>query len=277
MKLFKEVLLTVVGMASATLGLEGFLLPNGFIDGGITGLSMLVSQVFELNLAVVLIIINTPFLILGLLKVGKRFFGYTVFGILGLSIMVYFVHLPTLTDDKLLSAVFGGLFLGGGIGFAIRGSSVLDGTEIFALLLYRRVGVKVGDVLLVLNVVLFLSSIFILGLESVLYSILTYISATKTIDFIIYGVEAYHGAYIVSARSAEVRGAILKQMDRGVTVLRGEGGFMKAERDVLLCVVTRLETSTLKKLVAEIDPHAFIIFQHVSEVVGGRVKKILNH
>ncbi|HEY2865784.1 MAG TPA: YitT family protein [Pyrinomonadaceae bacterium] len=279
----KNIALIVAGIFSAAMGLKGFLLSSRFIDGGVTGISMLVADVFGLPLSVLIFIINIPFIVIGYRQIGSRFAIKTGLAIFGLGLCLYFVKFPDVTPDRLLTAVFGGFFIGGGIGLAIRGGAVLDGTEIAALLVSRNSHLlRVGDVILILNVFIFLAAAFLLSVESALYSILTYIAASKTIDFLIHGVEEYTAIMIVSPRSDEIREAIVNRLGRGVTILRGSGGVGSTgstERDVavLYCVVTRLEIGSITDAAVSIDPTAFITTHSLSNVHGGLIKRPLLH
>jgi uncharacterized membrane-anchored protein YitT (DUF2179 family) len=279
----KNIFLIVLGIFSAAMGLKGFLLSSRFIDGGVTGVSMLLSDVLGFPLAILIFFINIPFIALGYRQIGKTFALKSALAILGLSICLAFVKFPDVTPDKLLTAVFGGFFIGAGIGLAIRGGAVLDGTEIAALLVSRQSHLlRVGDVILILNIFIFLAAAFFLGVESALYSILTYIAASKTIDFILHGIEEYTAITIVSLKSDEIKEAITHRLHRGVTVYRGSGGLgstgeINADRDILYCVVTRLEIGNIKNVVKEIDPAAFVTTHSLSEVDGGLIKKPALH
>src|SRR6266481_7825903 len=226
-KIIKEVLsgtLVVLGIFSAGFGLKGFLLPIHFIDGGVTGVSMLLSTVFGFPLSVLLLLINIPFIALAYRQIGTKFAIKSTLAIAGLSLCLAFVHFPDVTPDRLLTAVFGGFFIGAGIGLAIRGGAVLDGTEIAALLISKGSHLlKVGDVILLLNIVIFSAAAFTLGIESALYSILTYFAASKTIDFLIHGLEEYQAITIISGESEAIRQAIIRDLGRGVTIYKGRG------------------------------------------------------
>jgi len=263
----------LAGILAAGLGVKGFLVPNHFIDGGVTGVSMLVSLVGSLSLPLMIAAINVPFLIVGFLHINRLFSIKSALAIAGVSLCLAFIPYPVLTHDNLLAAVFGGFFLGAGIGLAIRGGAVLDGTEIMALILSRKTGATVGQVILVFNVVIFGCAIIVLGLEPALYSMLTYFAASKTVDFIIHGIEQYNGVIIISAKSDDIRHAVIENLGRGVTVLRGYGGFTGAEQNILFCVVTRLEIFRLKKIIHETDPAAFIVIHQITDLSGGMVKK----
>jgi len=275
--------LIVGGIFSAAFGLKGFLLSSRFIDGGVTGVSMLLSDIFHAPLSILILVINLPFVAIGYRQIGRAFAIKSVLSIAGLSLVLAFVNFPDVTPDKLLTAVFGGFFIGAGIGMAIRGGAVLDGTEIAALLVSRTSNLlNVGDVILILNIFIFLTAAFFLGVDSALYSILTYAAASKTIDFLLHGIEEYRGVTIVSVKSQEVRDAIINQLHRGVTVYKGTGGVgstgrTEEEREILYCVVTRLEISRIKNAVTEIDPSAFIAVHALSDVHGGLVKKPIFH
>ncbi|MFN6965063.1 MAG: YitT family protein [Pyrinomonadaceae bacterium] len=276
---WKNVLLILVGILSAGMGLKGFLLSSRFIDGGVTGVSMLFAEVLGWPLPVLIFVFNVPFVAIGYRQIGRRFAIKSSAAILGLALCLYLVDYPDVTPDKLLTAVFGGLFIGGGIGLAIRGGAVLDGTEIAALLVSRKSHLlKVGDVILILNVFIFLAAAFFLSVESAMYSILTYVAASKTIHFLLHGVEEYTAITIISPRNDEIKSAIVDGLQRGVTVIHGQGGrgstgTVDADLPILYCVVTRLEIGNIKDTAHRIDPNAFITTHALSDVEGGLIKK----
>ncbi|QKJ28733.1 YitT family protein [Mucilaginibacter mali] len=277
--LFKDSFIIILGIFSAAMGLKGFLLSSHFIDGGVTGISILVADVTPIPLYLLIFVINVPFLWLGYRKLGRKFAVKSTMAIAGLSVCLALVEFPDVTHDKLLTAVFGGVFLGTGVGLSIRGGAVLDGTEIAALLVSRKAQiVKVSDVILILNVVIFGVAAFLLGIESALYSILTYLSASKMIDFILNGIEQYTGITVVSTKSEEIRIAITENLGRGVTVYQGKHGFGKDglindPRDIIFTVATRLEIPSIKGLVLDIDPKAFIVQQSIDDTTGGLLKR----
>ncbi len=271
----KNILLIVLGIFSAGLGLKGFLLSSRFIDGGVTGVSMLLSNVLGWPLAILILVINLPFIALGYRQIGRAFAIKSTLAIAGLSLVLAFVRYPDITPDKLLTAVFGGFFIGAGIGLAIRGGAVLDGTEIAALLISKSSNIlKVGDVILLLNIAIFSAAAFFLGIESALYSMLTYFAASKTIDFLIHGVEEYTAVIIMSERSEEIRQAILRDLRRGVTIYKGRGGLSDTEQDILFCVVTRLEIGRVKSTAHDIDGSAFIVVHPLADASGGVLKRL---
>jgi uncharacterized membrane-anchored protein YitT (DUF2179 family) len=271
-------LLIAVGILSAGMGIKGFLLSSHFIDGGVTGISMLLANVLGYPLAILIPLINLPFIALGYRQIGWMFALKSTLAIAGLSVCLAFVNYPDVTPDKLLTAVFGGLFIGAGIGLAIRGGAVLDGTEIAALLISKSSHVlKVGDVILILNIFIFSAAAFFLGIDSALYSVLTYIAASKTIDFLIHGIEEYNAIIIMSEKSDEIRESIVRVLSRGVTIYNGRGGMTGKPMHILYCVVTRLEIGRVKNVVNEIDGTAFIVIHPLADAAGGIIKKTALH
>jgi uncharacterized membrane-anchored protein YitT (DUF2179 family) len=239
---------------------------------------MLLADVLGWPLSILILLINLPFIALGYRQIGRAFAIKSTLAIAGLSACLAFVKYPDVTPDKLLTAVFGGFFIGAGIGLAIRGGAVLDGTEIAALLVSKSSHLlKVGDVILLLNVLIFSAAAFILGIESALYSMLTYFAASKTIDFLIHGVEEYTAIIIISDRSEEIRQRIIRDLGRGVTVYQGRGGLRDTEQDILLCVVTRLEIGRVKNVANEIDREAFMVVHALADAQGGVVKRHALH
>src|ERR1700682_536288 len=270
-----NILLIVLGVFSTGLGLTGFLLASRFIDGGVTGISMLLSNVLGVPLSILILVINLPFIALGYRQIGRAFAIQSAWAIAGLSLCLVFVKYPDVTPDKLLTAVFGGFFIGAGIGLAIRGGAVLDGTEIAALLISKSSHLlKVGDVILLLNVFIFSAAAFFLGIDPALYSMLTYFTASKTVDFLIHGVDEYTAVTIVSEKSEKIRQAIIRDLGRGVTVYRGRGGLSDSEQDILFSVVTRLEIGRVKTVAHEFDEAAFIMVHPLADVEGGVLKRV---
>lgn len=271
-------LLILLGILSAGMGIKGFLLSSHFIDGGVTGISMLTSAVTGTPLSIWIVVVNLPFIALGYRAIGRAFAVRSAIGIFGLSLVLATIPFPDVTPDRLLTAVFGGLFLGAGIGLAVRGNAVLDGTEIAALLISRRSDLlKVGDVILLFNVVLFLAAMSLLGVEQALYSILTYIAAARTLDFVIHGIEEYTAITIVSRASGEIAAQILANLGRGVTVYKGRGGLSYEDQEILYCVVTRLEIGKVMTIVRALDPGAFVTAHSLADVQGGMVKRSALH
>ena len=270
------------GVFSAALGLKGFLLPNGFIDGGVTGISLLVSQLTGISLSALIVLINIPFIVLGYYQVGRKFALKTLLTILALSGALLVVSFPPLTQDKLLIAVFGGFFLGAGMGLAMRGGGVLDGTEILALYLTRRLPASIGDIVLIINIVIFSVAAWLLSIETALYSILAYLAAARTVDFVLVGIEEYTGLTIISFHSTEIRRMITDKLHRGATVYEctqgfGTHGHQHLKVEAIFTVVTRLEVVGLTDAIHKIDPNAFVVSQSVSDMKGGLIKKRALH
>jgi uncharacterized membrane-anchored protein YitT (DUF2179 family) len=274
----RSAIFIIIGIFSAGFGLKSFLLPNAFIDGGATGISLLLTRILQFPLPIIIIAVNLPFILLGYRQIGHVFTIRTVLGIVGLAICLAIVKYPPVTNDKLLVAVFGGFFLGAGIGFAIRGGGVLDGTEVLAIFISRKTGSTIGDIILVINIIIFGSAVYILGLETALYSMLTYLSASKTVDFLIEGIEEYMGVTIISRKNEEIKQMISDKLGRGITLYKGTGGFGKKghysqDMEIVFTVVTRLEISRLRSEIEKIDDDAFVVMHSIKDTKGGMIKK----
>jgi len=277
-RFIKEILLIIAGVTSACFGLKSFLMPSHFIDGGVTGISLLLSTLTGWNLSYLIAIINIPFVILGYRQIGKGFALKTAIAIAALSLALIFLPFQPITHDKLLIAFFGGLFLGGGIGLAMRGGCVIDGTEVLALYISKNSILTVGNIILILNIIIFAFAAYFLNIETALYAILTYLSASSTIDFIVNGIEQYTGVTIISEHQEDIKGFIIKEMKRGVTIYKGEGGYgEKKDIDIIFTVVTKLEMSKLQTAIRQIDPDAFVIQQQIADLKGGVVKRHALH
>lgn len=273
----RGILFMALGILSAGFGLEGFLIPNGLIDGGVTGISLLTNKKTGISFSILIVLINAPFLLLAWRQIGRDFFIKSMVCITVLAIVVYAFPYPRVTDDKVLTAVFGGFFLGGGIGMSIRGGSVIDGTEVLAIYLSRNRNISVGDFIMMFNIVIFGAAAYFYSVEMALYSIMTYMVAAKTVDFILDGIEEFTAVTIISPHTEEIAHFIRNEMNRGLTVYTGKKGYGKrGERmatEIILTVVTRLEISRLKNEIHRIDPNAFIVMQSVNDTHGGMVKR----
>jgi len=272
----KDVVLISLGICSAAFGLESFLVPSNFIDGGVTGVSLLTTEITNVPLYILLLLINIPFVFLGYRVIGKHFAIKTALAITGLAICVATVHFPVVTQDKLLVAVFGGFFLGAGIGLTVRGGAVIDGTEVLAIFLSRKLSTTMGDIIIVINILIFSTAAYFLSIESALYSMITYLAASKTLDFVVEGIDEYTGVTIISSHHEEIRQMIINTMGRGVTVYSGKRGFGKTgekEIDIVYTVITRLELNKLNTEIEKIDPHSFIVMNSVKDTKGGMIKK----
>lgn len=271
-----ELVYLLIGIASATVGLKGFLIPNGLIDGGVTGVSMLCSHITKGELGLFIVLINIPFLFMAYHHFSREFALRAGLSMFVLAICLHLIPNFSISSDRLLDAVFGGFFLGAGIAFSIRGGGVLDGTEILALFIGKRFPTTVGDAILGFNIVFFSVSLFFLGTENVLYSILTYFSASKTVDFIMNGIESFNGVLLISKRADRLKFEIVNSLKRGVTIIKGKGGYSDDDQEILLCVLTRLEIAKMNRIVDVIDPKTFKIVFPISDAKGGYVKKLLH-
>lgn len=277
-RMVKDTLFISLGILSATFGLKGFLLPDGFLDGGAVGISLLINALTGIKLSYLIVIVNIPFILIGYTQVSRIFALKTLVGIIALALCIAFIDFPLITHDKLLISFFGGFFLGLGIGLSIRGGSVLDGTEVLAIYTSRNTALTVGDFILILNILIFSVAAYLLNIETALYAILTYLVASKIVDFVVHGIEEYTSVIIVSHKSDLIKAAIIERMGRGVTVLKGKSGYGKqghreADIDVLYTVITRLELQKLKTEVAKLDPAAFMVENSVNDIKGGMIKK----
>lgn len=273
----KDSILITAGIFSAAFGFKGFLLTNHFIDGGATGISLLIYALTKLPLYLLIITVNIPFILLAYKIMGKQFAIKTALSIAGLSICLATVSFPNVTNDNLLVAVFGGFFLGAGIGLAVRGGAVIDGTEVLAIFLSRKIGATIGDIIIFINVIIFGVAAYFLSIEIALYSMITYLSASKTLDFIVEGIEEYIGVTIISSHSEDVRKMIINTMGRGVTIYNGQRGLHKniekTEVEIIYTVLTRLELNKLNLELEKIDPNAFVVMSSVKDTKGGMIKK----
>ena len=273
----KEYIFIIIGVLSAGFGLKGFLLPSRFIDGGATGISLLLQNVTNLDLSYFLILVNLPFIFLASKIINFKFALRSVAAIALLAFVVHFVEYPIITEDKLLISVFGGFFLGLGIGMSMRGGSVIDGTEVLAIFLSRKLSLTIGDILLLINILIFSIGAYILSMETALYAILTYLAAAKTVDFVVDGVEEYVGVTIISNKHEALRIMLTEKLRRACTIYAGKGGFGKNgesyDKDIIYTVVTRLELAKLETEIDKIDRNAFIIMGVVKDLKGGMIKK----
>jgi uncharacterized membrane-anchored protein YitT (DUF2179 family) len=273
----------VLGILFIGFAMKGFLVPNHFLDGGVTGISLLMHEIFHWHLGLLLIVTNIPFIIMGSYLINKTFAYKTGLAVLGLAICLQFIQFPIITSDKLLVSMFGGFFLGVGIGLAMRGGCAIDGLEVLALYTLRRTGFTITELILAMNVVIFLSAAFYLGLETALYAMLTYYIAMRTIDYVIEGLEAYTGVTIISGKSETIKEELVLRLGRGITIYKGQRGFMKetyevsADCDIVFTVITRLEVRKLKNVVNKIDPAAFVFTHTIKEATGGILKRSVHH
>lgn len=274
----KKFLLLFIGSIIAAIGLEIFLIPNNIIDGGVVGISIMASYLTSLPLGAFIILLNLPFLYLGYIQIGKSFAYSTLFAICSLSVWVSILHpIPGLTQDLFLATVFGGIILGLGVGMIIRYGGSLDGTEIIAIILDKKTGFSVGEIIMFFNIFILGSAGLVFTWDRAMYSLVAYYIAFKVIDITIEGLDESKGVIIVSEKSEEIAESLMARLGRGVTFLQGKGGYSGEEKNVLYSVITRLEISKLKAIVYEYDPNAFVTINEVHDVMGGRFKKKAIH
>lgn len=278
LNLLRDCIFIALGIVSAGFGLKGFLLPNSFIDGGVTGISLILTELTNISFPILLVAINVPFIFVAFSTVNRQFAFRSFIAIVLLALTVYFIPFPIITHDKLLIAVFGGFFLGLGIGLAMRGGAVIDGTEVLAVYLGRKTSLTIGDVILIFNVLIFMVAAYVFSVEIALYAILTYLAASKTVDFVVSGIEEYVGVTIISEKNEEIRLAIIEKLGRGCTLYYGKKGYAKRgetlkKTDIVYTLITRLEISKLKSEIENIDKDAFIVMHSIKDVKGGMIKK----
>ncbi|ABR54723.1 protein of unknown function DUF161 [Methanococcus vannielii SB] len=272
--IFLKYILIIVGSAAAACAFGLFLVPNNLIDGGVTGISIMVSHITGLPVPVSILLLNIPFYILGYKHVGKNLIWFSVFSIICLYIFSpIFEAMPQVTSDLFLTSVFGGLLLGFGVGIIIKYGGSLDGTEITAIILNKKTSFSVGQIVMFINVFILGSSGFLFGWDRAMYSIVTCLIETKAIDLTIKGFDESKSVIIVSNNPDELACRIMEKMERGVTYLEGSGGYSKDEKKVLYIVINRLEVSKLKSIIEEVDENAFVTISGVHEVIGGKVKR----
>ena len=280
---FKDYLLALIGIFSISFALKSLLMPNHFFDGGITGIALLVHEKFHYNIALIFVIFNIPFLLLGAKLIGKSFAIKSFLAIIILGLFLLFIPYPVITHDKLIIAVFGGFFIGLGVGLGMKSGFALDGIEVLAVYTGKKVGFSMSEIILGINIIIFSVAAIFFGLEAAFYSMLTYFVASKTINYVVEGFEEFTGITIISSKSEEVKQFLVLQMSKGITVYKGERGFMKdnfdssVPTDIIFTVVTRLEVRKLKNALHQIDPGAFIFSNSVKETAGGILKKRHEH
>lgn len=279
----KSISFTILGVLFAVIGLQGFMVPNNFLDGGVTGISILVTGFANIHISVLLVVFNIPFLVVGYRKIGKTFSLQALIAILLLAAGMYFIEIPAFTTDKVLIAVFGGFFIGLGIGFVIRGGGVIDGLEVIGYYTQKKSSLTSGEIILALNCLIIIGAAFKFGIETGMYSILVYYTAMKTSDYVVDGFEEYTALTIISAECQTVKELIVQDFGKAITVYKGERGYLPGkidhvnDVDIIMTVVTRLEIHRLKEAIGEIDPKAFLYVQSIKEVKGGLIKKKSGH
>jgi uncharacterized membrane-anchored protein YitT (DUF2179 family) len=279
----KNIVLNLVGVAFITLALKGFMIPNKFLDGGIIGISILIHEITQLPFGILVLGLNLPFLFLGKRLLGNTFAMQSLITFLLIAAAMTFIHINAVTTDRLLTALFGGCLIGIGMGLCIRSGSTADGVEILALLTTRKIGLNVAEVIFAMNTLLFLAAAWYFGIATALYSIVTYFSAVKSLDYIAHGLEQYTSLNIISSKSEEIKALIVKKFGKGITVIKGERGYLpdsferKTDCDIIVTVVTRLELLRIKDEIRKLDPKAFMFIQYIKEASGGILRNRQKH
>ena len=279
-QLISEIFQIGVGVLLASIGLKMFLLPNGFLDGGATGIAILLSELFDIDISYLLLLVSIPFLVLAKFAMTTRILIKSIISIVALAIMIHFENFVAITDDKLLIAIFGGLFLGAGIGLTIKNGAVLDGSEILGVFVNERLGISIGKIILLFNIILFAATAVLLSIEVAMYSILAYLVTAKVIDLTIEGFEDYVGLMIVSDEVQEIEKALVEVIGVGMTVYKGAKGHGKrgvqTEKDIVHTVINRIDIRRTYNVIDTIDQDAFIIEFDVNNIRGGILKKYLS-
>ena len=280
---FSSIAFTIGGVVCAVVALKGFMLPNHFIDGGITGISILISKGLHIDISLLLIGLNIPFVIIGYQRIGKSFAVQTTIAILLLVLGLNTLHVPMITDDKILIALFGGFFIGLAIGFIIRSGGVLDGLEVIAHYTNKRSGWSTGEIVMLINTAVILGAVFQFGIEAGMYSILTYFTAMRITDYVVDGFEEYTALTVISEKHEKVKHIIVNDFNKAISVFKGERGYLPGsfhihhDSDIIMTIITRLEIYRIKKAILETDPNAFLYITSIKEVKGGIIKQKVKH
>lgn len=275
---FKNLLLIFFGTGLAVLAMKGFMIPNRFMDGGITGISILLHEIFHINISFLVVILNVLFIYLGYRRIGKTFAVQTTIAVVLLSIGLLFIDINPITSDKLLIAIFGGILIGTGVGLVIRGGGVIDGAEVVAVFTKRRTGFSNSEIIMLFNTIIFSVAAFQFGIETAMYSIITYFTATRATDYVVDGIEEFTAMNIISSQQEEIKNFLVNELGKGITVYKGERGYLpgsfdiKADCEIIVTIITRLEVKQIQDTIMQIDPRAFVYVQSIKEATGGILK-----
>ena len=280
---FKNIALNLVGVVLITLALKGFMIPNKFLDGGIIGISILVHEITKWPFGVLVLVLNIPFLFIGKRMLGKTFAFQSLLTFVLIAVSMTFLDVDPVTSDPLLIALFGGCLIGVGMGLCIRSGSTADGVEILALVTIKKIGLNIAEVIFAMNTLLFLAAAWSFGISTALYSIVTYFSAVKSLDYISNGFEQFTSLHIISSKSELIKSLIVQKFGKGITVIKGERGYLpnnfetKLDCDIIVTVVTRLELLRIKEEIKKLDPDAFMFIQYIKEASGGILRNMNKH
>jgi len=275
---FKNLLQILVGCGLAVFAMKGFLIPNQFMDGGVTGISLLIHEIYNINISILVIIFNLPFIYLGYKNIGKTFAVQTTLAVFLLAIGLLYTNIQPITTDKLLIAIFGGILIGAGVGLVIRCGGVIDGAEVIAVFTKRKTGFSNSEIIMLFNTFIFAGAAFYFGLETAMYSLITFYSATRATDYVVDGIEQYTAINIISSQHTRVKDLLVNELGKGITVYKGERGYLpgsynvKTDCEIIVTIVTRLEINNIQEAILEIDPKSFIYIQNINEATGGILK-----
>ncbi len=273
-----NILYIVIGTGLAVLAMRGFMIPNLFLDGGVTGISILLHELFHWNISLLVIAFNLPFIYLGYRNIGKTFAVQTTFAVILLAVGLAVVELQPITNDKLLIAIFGGLLMGCGVGLVMRGGGVIDGAEVIAVFTRRKTGFSNSEIILMINCIIFAVAAFQFGIEKAMYSIITFFTATRAINYVVDGIEEFTAMNIVSGKTDEIKKFLVNELGKGITVYKGERGYLpdsfdlKTDCEIIVTIITRLEIKQIHDAILEIDPKAFVYVYTIKEASGGILK-----
>lgn len=268
----------IAGVSLAVLAMKGFMIPNRFLDGGVTGISILLHEIFHINISILVIALNLIFIYFGYIKIGKTFAVQTSIAVILLSIGLLFIDIPAITNEKLLIAIFGGIFMGAGIGLVIRGGGVIDGAEVIAVFTRRKVGFSNSEIIMLINCIIFAIAAIEFGIETAMYSIITFFTATRATNYVVDGIEEFTAMNIISSKEEEVKNFLVNELGKGITVYKGERGYLpgsfdiKTDCQIIVTIVTRLEIKQIQDNLVKIDPKAFVYVQSIKEASGGILK-----
>jgi len=278
-----SMIFTVVGVLSAIVALKGFMIPNHFIDGGITGIAILISSKLDIKIGILLVALNLPFIFIGYLRIGKTFAVQTTLSMILLVVGLNFISIPMITNDNILIALFGGFFIGLAIGFIIRAGGVLDGLEVIGHYTNKKSGFSTGEVVMVINTIVILAAAVYFGKEAAMYSILTYFTAMRISDYVADGFEEYTALTVLSEKHENIKSIIVNDFNKAISVFKGERGYLpgsfnvKHDCDIIMTIVTRLELHRIKEAILMEDPNAFVYITSIKEVKGGIIKQKVKH
>ena len=274
----KNFLQIAVGIVLAVAAMKGFMIPNRFLDGGITGISILLYEIFHINISFLVIVLNAVFIYLGYRRIGKTFAVQTTIAVVLLSIALFFVDITPITKDKLLIAIFGGLLMGTGVGLVIRGGGVIDGAEVIAVFTGRRTGFSNSEIIMLINTLIFAVAAFRFTIETAMYSVITYFTASRAINYVVDGIEQFTAVNIISSKHDEIKSFLVNDLGKGITVYKGERGYLpgsfdiKTDAEIIVTIVTRLEIKQIQEALLKIDPKVFVYIQTIKEASGGILK-----